>query len=184
MESAENSISRSLQRIAGRTAQEYNIRRGRKGAFWEDRYHATAIQSDIHLVRCMIYIDLNMVRAGVVTHPSQYPICGHNEILKPPARYTVIDLKTLQSFFGFSSRQDFQHYYNALVDKELEKSVHEHNPIWSNSIAVGDEKFLQKVADNLTGRIQGRSIEELNGMNALREPTPSYNTLFSPKSGL
>jgi putative transposase len=31
----------SLQLVAGRTAQEYNRRKGRKGAFWDDRYHAT-----------------------------------------------------------------------------------------------------------------------------------------------
>ena len=36
-------IAESMQLIAGRTAQEYNQR---KGAFWEDRYHATAIDSD------------------------------------------------------------------------------------------------------------------------------------------
>lgn len=36
-------IARSIQLIAGRTAQEYNKRKGRKGAFWEDLYHATAV---------------------------------------------------------------------------------------------------------------------------------------------
>jgi putative transposase len=63
-------IYSSLQLVAGRTAQEYNMRRSRRGAFWEDRYHATAIDTDEYLVRCLTYIDLNMVRAGVVTHPS------------------------------------------------------------------------------------------------------------------
>ena len=52
-----------MQLIAGRTAQEYNQRKGKPGAFWEDRYHATAIETDEHLHRCMVYIDLNMVRA-------------------------------------------------------------------------------------------------------------------------
>jgi putative transposase len=42
----ESTIARSLQLVAGRTAQEYNLRKGRKGAFWEDRYHATAIESE------------------------------------------------------------------------------------------------------------------------------------------
>ena len=36
-------IARSMQLVAGRTAQEFNQRKGRKGAFWEDRYHATAV---------------------------------------------------------------------------------------------------------------------------------------------
>jgi hypothetical protein len=58
-----------MQLIAGRTAQEYNQRRAMQGAFWEDRYHATAIEIDEHLHRCVVYIDLNMARAGVVNHP-------------------------------------------------------------------------------------------------------------------
>jgi len=49
-------ISKSMQLIAGPTGQEYNQRKRRKGAFWEDRYHATAIESDDHLFRCMVYI--------------------------------------------------------------------------------------------------------------------------------
>jgi REP element-mobilizing transposase RayT len=36
-------IPKSLQLVAGKTAQEFNRRKGRRGAFWEDRYHATAI---------------------------------------------------------------------------------------------------------------------------------------------
>ena len=59
-------IAQSMQLIAGRTAQEYNQRKARKGAFWEDRYHATAVDSECYLARCMVYIDLNMVRAGAV----------------------------------------------------------------------------------------------------------------------
>jgi putative transposase len=38
-----NVIAQSMQLIAGRTAQEYNQRKARGGAFREDRYHATAI---------------------------------------------------------------------------------------------------------------------------------------------
>jgi putative transposase len=67
----QHAIPRAIQLIAGRTAQEYNRRKKRKGAFWQDRYHATAIESGEHLWRCLVYVDLNMVRAGVVNHPSE-----------------------------------------------------------------------------------------------------------------
>jgi putative transposase len=56
-------IAASMQLIAGRTAQEYNERKGRYRAFWEDRYHATAVEANEHLHRCLVYIDFNMVRA-------------------------------------------------------------------------------------------------------------------------
>ena len=53
-------IPKSIQLVAGRTAQEYDERKRRKGAFWEDRYHATGIENGKHLIQCLVYIDLNM----------------------------------------------------------------------------------------------------------------------------
>ena len=55
-DTATNVIAQSMQLIAGRTAQEYNQRKNRQGAFWEDRYHATAIEADEHVHRCLVYI--------------------------------------------------------------------------------------------------------------------------------
>ena len=57
--------------IAARTAREYNRRKQHSGAFRENRYHATAADTDEHLLRCLSCIDLNMVRAGAATHPGQ-----------------------------------------------------------------------------------------------------------------
>ena len=62
-EKGKDSIPRAMQLIAGRTGQEYNQRKRRKGTFWEDRYHATAIEAENHLIRYLVYLDLNMVRA-------------------------------------------------------------------------------------------------------------------------
>jgi len=73
-------IPNSMQLVAGRTGQEFNQRKDRKGAYWEDRYHATAVETGDHLARCMVYIDTNMVRAGAVSHPSEWSFCGYNEI--------------------------------------------------------------------------------------------------------
>jgi len=88
-------ISKSMQLIAGRTGQEYNQRKSRKGAFWEDRYHATAIEGDDHLFRCMVYIDMNMVRTGTVSHPLEWEFCGYNEIQNPRKKYALINYKKL-----------------------------------------------------------------------------------------
>ncbi len=88
-------IARGMQLIAGCTGQQFNDRKRRRGAFWEDRYHATAIDSGKHLARCLVYVDLNMVRAGVVTHPRQRPTCGYREIQKPPRRFAIVDRDAL-----------------------------------------------------------------------------------------
>ncbi len=72
-------IPKSIQLTAGRLAQEYNQGKNRKGAYWEDRYHATAIGTGSHLLRCLVYIDLNMVRAGAVFHSAKWIFGGYNE---------------------------------------------------------------------------------------------------------
>ncbi len=74
--------------IAGRTGQAYNERRGRRGAFWEDRYHATAVDSGVYLARCVVYVDLNMVRAGAVSHPRDWRWCGYHELSGSRRRYS------------------------------------------------------------------------------------------------
>lgn len=51
-------IPKSIQLIAGRTGQEFNQRKNRNGAYWEDRYHGTAVETNEHLAQCSVYIGL------------------------------------------------------------------------------------------------------------------------------
>src|SRR5688572_10723949 len=112
-------IIRSMQLIAGRTAQEFNLRKRRQGAYWEDRYHATAVETGEHLQRCVVYIDLNMVRAGVVRHPGEWPHGGYREIQHPPERYALIDLAELSESCGFESVREFQRAHRDWVSAAL-----------------------------------------------------------------
>ncbi|MCG8472508.1 MAG: hypothetical protein MI742_11715 [Desulfobacterales bacterium] len=73
-------IPDSIRLIAERTTQKFNQRKNRNGAFWEDRYHAKAIQCHEHLVKCLTYIDLTMGGTGVVKHPSEWELNGYHEI--------------------------------------------------------------------------------------------------------
>ena len=60
----EQTLSKSLQLIAGQTAQRYHQLKNRHGAFWEDRYHATAVESGEPLRRCMVYIEKTLRSLG------------------------------------------------------------------------------------------------------------------------
>jgi hypothetical protein len=55
------------------------------------RYHATAVEKNRYLRQCITYMDMNMVRAGVVEHPTQWEFCGYNEIQNPRKRKGIID---------------------------------------------------------------------------------------------
>ena len=181
VDTKEDVIPKSLQLVAGRTAQEFNIRKKRKGAFWEDRYHATAVQTDEHLAKCLVYIDLNMVRAGVVQHPSEYTVSGYNEIQNPPKRYSIINRKTLLQLFAIHDENHFQQEHRGWVETELKNNSIKRNILWSESVAVGSERFIKDIHQQLAWRAKGRSIISNDGNTVLKEPQTPYNTVFAVK---
>jgi len=136
-------IPKSIQLVAGRTGQEFNQRKGRKGAFWEDRYHATAVETGEHLVQCLVYIDLNMVRAGVVNHPSEWAFGGYNEIQSPRERYALIDYEGLRGLFNFQNKADLGATYHGWIDKSLKQGPHFREEMWTESIAVRERGICQ-----------------------------------------
>jgi len=176
-----NVIADSMQLIAGRTGQEYNQRKARHGAFWEDRYHATAIEADEHLQRCLVYIDLNMVRARVVSHPSNWAHSGYWEIQNPPKRYAIIDLPELSSLCGFNGVTDFQQAHRKWVTAALSESVvREGN--WSEAIAVGNFNFVEKVKSELGSKAAHREVTQLECTYVLREDGEAYGRNFGGKN--
>lgn len=165
-------IPRSLQLIQGRVAQEFNSRKNRRGAFWEDRYHATAVQADSHLARCITYIDLNMVRAQAVAHPRDWEVSGYNEIQKPPGRSRIIDFPALLRLLQVESHDHLAATQNCLVDEEIGHA--RRSPAWTQSVAVGDEAYLKKVKAELGLRGHRRKILTEGHIQALSESYPEY----------
>jgi putative transposase len=178
----EGVIRHSMQLVAGRTAQDYNRRKTRLGAFWEDRYHATAIETDAHLHRCLVYIDLNMVRAGVVQHPSEWQHGGYGEIQQPPERFRLIDLAVLSKLCGFTNIEDFQAAHRQWVETALVSGAVARDERWSESIAVGSEQFVENVKTELGVTVRYRKISAQDETYTLREPHWSYSTLFEGDS--
>jgi len=175
-------IPKSIQLLAGRVAQQYNRRKSRRGAFWEDRYHATAVQAGRHLIQCIVYIDLNMVRAGVVMHPSEWPHGGYAEIQNAPERYRIIDRKALTQLLGVDDDDRLRRSHHSWVEEALKMKEEIRERKWSESVAVGDLAFVEKVKAELGGRALGRNIVSSVGADELREQQVPYNDDFHPEN--
>jgi len=171
-------IPETIQLVAGRTGQEYNQRKNRKGAFWEDRYHATAVEADFHLIQCMIYVDLNMVRAGVVSHPSEWPFSGYHEIRKPRQRYSLIDYRVLVNLLNIKSIGELREFYSGCVEEALRKGDGRRDPRWTESIAVGSETFVEDTKERLGVKAMGRQVIGGDGNYELRDSGSSYEPDF------
>jgi putative transposase len=172
-------ISRSMQLAAGRVGQEYNQKKNRKGAFWEDGYHATIVQTNKHLMSCMVYIDLNMLRAGAVNHPSEWDVCGYNEILNEPARYKIIDREALKNLLGFTDEDALRDAYSRAISPQASQV---RQPMWTESIAVGDEDYVNKAKRELSSMALGRKVIPESSAYVLREPSFPYKAHFDAKN--
>ena len=171
-------IPNSMQLVAGRTGQEFNQRKERKGAYWEDRYHATAVESGDHLARCIVYIDTNMVRAGVVTHPSMWSFSGYNEIQEPRRKNVLIDYARLQGLLGAGTYEQLRSSHKGWVEEYLGDGEKARQEEWTDSIAVGSRPFIEKVKALLGYRAKGRDIIEGTEGYQVREGPAAYNDLF------
>ena len=172
-------IPNSIQLVAGRTGQEFNQRKDRKGAFWEDRYHATAVETGDHLARCMVYIDTNMVRAGVVSHPSEWSYCGYWEIQEPRRKNVLIDYEKLRGLFGARSHEQLRESHRGWVEEYLGDGARIREDQWTGSIAVGGRSFVEAVKSLLGFRAKGREALEVGERGyQLREGAAHYNARF------
>jgi putative transposase len=130
-------LPRSMRLVAGQVARIYNRRKRRRGAFWEDRYHAVPIKTQKHLIECLVYVDLNMVRAGVVSHPAEWLHAGYHEIQNLRKRYVIIDHERLLKLVGRDSLPDLQRNHRNWVADKLASGALDRDERWT-TVGPGD----------------------------------------------
>jgi putative transposase len=75
--STDEGVPLLMQAVGRSYVRAYNNRHGRTGTLWEGRYRSTLVQAERYLLACMVYIDLNPVRAGMVPEPADYAWSSH-----------------------------------------------------------------------------------------------------------
>ena len=171
---APDAISRMMQKLEGQFAEWYNWRKRRSGAFWEDRFHCTMVEGNPHLLNCSVYVDLNMVRAGVVEHPKDWRWCGFDEVTGQRKRYRMLDLECVLKWNDGMCRQEFAHVYKLAIEEALDRRELQRNSIWTESIAVGSQPFVSALSKKLLNRTRLEESEVDTGQWIVREPSALY----------
>lgn len=65
-------VSRMMQALGRRFVKAYNARWARTGTLWEGRFRSCVVDSDRYVLNCLAYIELNPVRAGLVSAAADY----------------------------------------------------------------------------------------------------------------
>lgn len=75
-------LSNFVQAVKQRFSVWYNHRNDRCGTLWEERFRSVLVQGGGEaLSRVAAYIELNAVRAGIVTDPKDFRWCSYTEAL-------------------------------------------------------------------------------------------------------
>jgi putative transposase len=130
-----------MQAVGRRYVRYFNQRQGRSGTLWEGRYRSTLIQAERYLMACMVYIDLNPVRAGMVVEPAQYPWSSHRHYAGI-AHDRLITSHPLFWSLGntpFAREQAYGELINAGISRETKDAL---GGATHKGWALGDAKYL------------------------------------------
>ena len=146
----EGGISQMMQSLGRRYVQYFNFEYRRSGTLWEGRFKSCLVQAERYLLELYKYIELNPVRAGMVTDPGEYRWSSYqinalgkgSELCIPHQEYLLLgkDLCDRQKNY----RDLFAHEVEGELLDEIRANTHK-------SMAVGNDRFKEEL-ETLTGR--------------------------------
>ena len=120
----------------------------------------------------MIYVVMNMVRAGVVAHPRGWPWSGYMELVGQKDRYRLLDIERVLVLSGSPDRESFTRDYEQGISLAIEHQRREREPCWTESIAVGSVSYLRRIADRMHLRRGDSDLEQgKDGSWFIRDPS-------------
>ena len=157
------SASLLMKHLGQRYVQYVNRTYRRSGTMWEGRFRSSIVEDEGYLLRCHRYIELNPVRAGMVTHPRDYRWSSYRSngegrllpLLTPHENYLALG----------STKGERLAAYRALFRGELSsEEVTEIRSATNGGFVLGGDRFKAEVAAMLGRRVdRGRSGRPKNG---------------------
>ena len=143
--------SAMMKALGQRYVQYINRTYRRSGTLWEGRFRSCLTQQETYLLACQRYIELNPVRAGMVTHPAEYRWSSYraNAQGEPDA---LVQAHPIYAALGLDA-QSRQAAYRELFRYELDPGqVDEIRPATNGNYALGNSSFAEQVTAALGRR--------------------------------
>ena len=131
----EVSLSRVLQRLLTRYAKSFNIKYGRKGHLFQNRFKSTLCTDDVYLLGLVRYIHLNPVRSRFVSDPADWEWSSHLDYLG----HRKYPLSDIQIVYGALSTISQNETYAQWMSNQTNKFVP-----WPSDEVVAPATLLRK----------------------------------------
>ncbi len=132
-------LREAMQGLNLRYALAYKRKYGHMGHFWQDRFKSLVIAEDAYLLQCGAYVDLNPVRARMVTRPQDYPWSSARAYLQG-TRDPLLTLNPRYLDLGRATT-DRQQRYHAFLTEQLRQP-----PPGAQPFLVGSTAHLRQLA--------------------------------------
>ena len=142
----DHGISQMMQALGRRYVSYVNITYRRTGTLWEGRYKSCLIDSDRYLLTCMRYIELNPVRANMVSHPGEY-LWSSYRINAQGEESSLIEQHPLYLELGSTLEARNVAYRELFRDHMSAEALHEIRDALNHELVLGRSYFKDKIEE-------------------------------------
>lgn len=166
--------ARLMQSLGRRYVQYINRAYRRSGSLWEGRYKSSAVQAEAYLFTCMRYIELNPVRAGMVSDPAHYRWSSYRYNGLGQADERLVAHPLYQSL-GHNA-EERRASYRALFRSELDDdAIDDIRLALAQNQPLGDDRFAERICARVGVRRanakRGRPPGEGRSADAMKDQT-------------
>lgn len=160
-----NAISKCIQYLGRYYVRYFNYKYKRTGTLFEGRFKSNVVQNQKYLLACQRYIELNPVRAGMVSDPADYTWSSYRahafghvaKMWQPHPEYRALGQSASTRMSAY--RRLFTHTMDEDLITDIRKAL-------NTGLVLGNEKFRREV-EQLTGQRQ---------FHLKRGPKPKLNS--------
>jgi len=143
--SSSDGVSRLMQFLGRQYVQPFNHRYSRTGTLFEGRFRSSLVQTRGYLLNCLRYIELNPVRAGLMSDPGEYHWSSYRahafgqpvQMWTPHPEYLAL---------GRTAADRQVAYQNLISDALAVEVVQKIRHCLNRGLVLGNESFRAQVA--------------------------------------
>jgi len=148
---AANDLAETLGRVHCFYAQRFNTRYERSGHLWQNRFYSCALDDD-HLRAAIRYVELNPVRAGVLSSPWEYPwsSAGYHTLGFRPQ----IPLASVEAF-GIPGRTQWKGFLVGGVSLDELELIRNST---RKGLPLGEKQFVERLEGSISRELSRRPV--------------------------
>ena len=141
-------VSELMRNVQMAYAKWHNRRFNRRGSFWESRFKSTLLTGVDAVQECLLYVDLNPVRAGLVERPEEWArSSAHLRYLKKDGWL----LELTEAFPEVGRDQAFSEYRGRLIHRGALPTSRHFSPMGPEKAALFGIKRLTRTTSKPNG---------------------------------